>query len=227
MNDADPLVTVAGLRCTFNEGGQAQTILDGVTLSVARGEIVALLGRSGSGKSTLLNLISGLAPADAGTIAIAGDELRGLNERARTLLRRRSIGFIYQFFNLIDTLSVSDNVMLPIELDHRPSAAEHDRATALLADVGLAERASSFPDRLSGGEQQRVALVRALVHRPALILADEPTGNLDSETGERVLELLDRLVRDNDHGMLLVTHSADVAARADRVLTLRDGRLDG
>jgi len=152
MSDSAPLVTVTGLCCTFREGGQAQTILDGVTLSVARGEVVALLGRSGSGKSTLLNLISGLAPADAGRVDVAGHDLRGLSERARTLLRRRSIGFIYQFFNLIDTLSVSDKIMLPIELDQRPRAGDYDRAADMLAEAGLTERASSFPDRLSGGE---------------------------------------------------------------------------
>lgn len=223
---ASPLVAIRDLRTGFREAGRYHIVLDGIDLDIAPGETVALLGRSGSGKSTLLNLVSGLAAPDAGQILLDGLDLRTLGERDRTLLRRRRIGFIYQFFNLIHTLSVIDNVLLPLELDRRTTEADDARAASLLAEVGLGERADSFPDRLSGGEQQRVALVRALIHAPALVLADEPTGNLDAETGTRVLDLLDRLVRQNGHGMMLVTHSREVAARADRVLTLRDGRLD-
>ena len=225
MNTTPDLVAVRDLQCSFTEGGQRHAVLAGIDLQLAAGETVALVGRSGSGKSTLLNLISGLAVPDSGHIAVAGRDIRRLDEKQRTLLRRRQIGFIYQFFNLIETLSVFDNIMLPLELDGRTGTVEYERARQLLAEVGLEGRRDTFPDRLSGGEQQRVALVRALIHEPPLVLADEPTGNLDEETGRTVLDLLERLVRRSGHGMLLVTHSPEVAARADRILTLRDGRL--
>ena len=220
-----PLVDLHDLHHGFTEGERHHAVLDGITLALQSGETVALLGRSGSGKSTLLNLISGLAAPDAGHIRVEGVDVRALSERDLTLLRRRRIGFVYQFFNLITTLSVLDNVMLPLELDRRTTREDETRARALLAEAGLGGREESFPDRLSGGEQQRVALVRALIHEPALLLADEPTGNLDSETGGVVLDLLDRLVQRAGHGMLLVTHSREIARRADRILTLRDGRL--
>lgn len=219
------LIEIDNLRHGFTEGERHHAVLDGVTLTLRPGETVALLGRSGSGKSTLLNLVSGLATPRSGRITVSGVDVRALNERDRTLLRRRHIGFIYQFFNLIATLSVLDNVMLPLELERRTTRSDEDHARALLAETGLEDRAHSFPDRLSGGEQQRVALVRALIHEPALVLADEPTGNLDTETGAVVLGLLERLVRRAGHGMLLVTHSRETAERADRILTLRDGRL--
>lgn len=225
MPEDAALVDVRDLHCAFAEGGRTHTVLDALSLTVRRGETVALVGRSGSGKSTALNLIAGLATPDGGVVRVEGVDVHALTERERTLLRRRRIGFVYQFFNLIETLSVRDNVMLPLELDRRASRGDREQADALLAEVGLADRAGSFPDRLSGGEQQRVALVRALVHEPALILADEPTGNLDGETGAGVLDLLERLVQRSGGGMILVTHSAEVAARAQRVLTLRDGRL--
>ncbi len=225
MSASPDLAATRDLHCSFDEGGQRHVVLDGVTLHIRAGETVALLGRSGSGKSTLLNLISGLATPDHGEITVAGRDLRRLDERQRTLLRRRHLGFIYQFFNLIATLSVLDNVMLPLELDGRTAGSDYERARHLLTTVGLADRADAFPDRLSGGEQQRIALVRALVHEPPLILADEPTGNLDEETGAMVLALLEQLGRGAGRGMLIVTHSQEVAARADRTLTLRNGRL--
>lgn len=223
--DPTALVDIHDLRHGFTEGDRHHAVLDGITLALQPGETVALLGRSGSGKSTLLNLIGGLAVPAGGHIRVAGVDIRALGERDLTLLRRRRIGFIYQFFNLIATLSVLDNVLLPVELDGRLTDDDRTRARSLLAEAGLAGREDSYPDRLSGGEQQRVALVRALIHEPALILADEPTGNLDSETGSIVLDLLDRLVQRAGHGMLLVTHSQEVAQRADRILALRDGRL--
>ncbi len=207
----------------YVEGGTRHDVLRGIDLRVERGETVALLGRSGSGKSTLLNIASGLARPDRGRVWIGGRELTALSERERTVLRRRGIGFVYQFFNLIDTLDALDNALLPLELDHRLGAAERERITDLLEAVGLRERAHAMPDALSGGEQQRLALVRALAASPALVLADEPTGNLDARTGGLVLDLLDRLVGDAGHALLLVTHSRDVAARADRVVALDDG----
>ncbi|MDX1608994.1 MAG: ABC transporter ATP-binding protein [Halofilum sp. (in: g-proteobacteria)] len=209
----------------YLEAGRHHVVLHEVALDVAAGETVAIVGRSGAGKSTLLNLIGGLAPPESGRIRVGGHDLATLGERGRTLLRRRHIGFVYQFFNLIDTLDVEDNVLLPLELDGGADAAGRERARQLLAEVGLADRARARPDRLSGGEQQRVAVVRALAHRPGLVLADEPTGNLDAETGEAVLALLDRLVRRGGHSLVLVTHSDTVAGVADRVLRLADGRL--
>jgi len=225
MPSAPAIAEIDRVSCSHVEGDARHEILHDVSATVARGETVALLGRSGSGKSTLLNVISGLARPVSGSVRIDGTDITRLGERARTLLRRRSIGFVYQFFNLIDTLSVEDNVLLPLELDGRADAAGRRHVLGLLESVGLGARGSSFPDRLSGGEQQRVALVRALAHGPPLVLADEPTGNLDTDTGTRVLDLLDRLVRDAGHSMVLVTHSADIAARADRILYLADGRL--
>lgn len=218
-----PLLSVSGLGRDFREGECQRSVLRGLDLQVAPGEIVALLGRSGSGKSTLLNLLSGIDDPDHGAIHMNGVSLTGLSEPARTLFRRHHIGFVYQFFNLIPTLTVAENVRLPLELVGRRRDAE--AAARMLEEVGLQDRADTFPDRLSGGEQQRVAIARALVHRPALVLADEPTGNLDAENGRRILELLQHLVRARTQTLILVTHSKDVAAIADRALWLRDGRL--
>ncbi len=218
-----PLLQVRDLQRAFREGDRTRSVLRGVDLQLHRGRIVALLGRSGSGKSTLLNLLSGIDYPDKGSIHIDGIELSALSERERTLFRRRHIGFIYQFFNLIPTLTVGENVRLPLELigRRRDSTAE---ALRLLTEVELADRADAFPDRLSGGEQQRVAIARALAHEPALVLADEPTGNLDAESGRRVLALLQRLVRERGQTLIVVTHSREVAAIADQVLVLQDGR---
>ncbi len=201
-------------------------VLDRVDCRIVQGEIVALLGPSGCGKSTLLNLVAGIDEPDSGEVHIAGVALHRLSERERTLFRRRTIGFVFQFFNLLPTLTVEENLLLPLELKGRLTAADRERAHALLREVGLAERAGTFPDRLSGGEQQRVALARAIVHDPSLVLADEPTGNLDQETGVRILDLLVRLSRDADTTLVLVTHDPRVAARADRRLTIRAGHLE-
>lgn len=225
MTTMNPIVFFENVHYGYAEAGRRHEVLHGIDGTIARGETVALLGRSGSGKSSLLNLTAGLAKPVRGRIRIAGDDIAALDETARTRLRRRHIGFVYQFFNLIDTLSVRDNALLPLELDGRLDPGAVERVDSLLAEVGLGDRLEARPDTLSGGEQQRVALVRALGHAPALVLADEPTGNLDSETGTRVLDLLDRLVRDAGHSLLLVTHSSEVAARADRVMHLVDGRL--
>ena len=217
------LLQVQGLRRDFREGERTRSVLHNADVEVARGEIVALLGRSGSGKSTLLNLLSGIDHPDAGSIVMDGVRLDRLSERQRTLFRRHHIGFVYQFFNLIPTLTVAENVRLPLELVGRDRVEE--TAAQMLAEVELAQRAEAYPDRLSGGEQQRVAIARALVHDPPLILADEPTGNLDADSGARVLALLQRLVRERRQTLILVTHSREVAAIADRVLLLEDGRL--
>lgn len=209
----------------YPEGNQVRSVLQGANLAVSRGEMVAILGKSGSGKTTLLNLISGVDRVDCGEIFLEGVRLTGLDEAARTIFRRQRIGFVFQFFNLIPTLTVWENIILPLELNDLTSDADFTRARDLLAEVGLAGREKAFPDRLSGGEQQRVAIARALVHNPALVLADEPTGNLDEETGTQVMTLLDRLTRGSGKTMILVTHSAEAASFADRIFSLHEGRL--
>ena len=223
--DSSSLLAVRGLRRAYTEGERTREVLRGVDLDVRAGEFLTLLGRSGSGKSTLLNLIGGIDRPDAGEIRIAGTRVTALTERERTLFRRRHIGFVYQFYNLIPTLTVAENLLLPLELNGRVGAAADETVARLLAEIGLADRAQAFPDRLSGGEQQRVAVARALVHDPDLVLADEPTGTLDAETGRTVLELFERLLRARGKTLVIVTHSKAVTQLADRVLTLEDGRL--
>jgi putative ABC transport system ATP-binding protein len=225
MNELHGFIRLDGLSKSFEEGGQTRVVLQGAEAEFARGEFVAILGKSGSGKSTLLNLISGVDLVDGGDISVNGQQLTALNEHQRTLFRRQNIGFIFQFFNLIPTLTVWENVILPLELAGMDNDEARRRAEALLEAVGLLDRRNTFPDRLSGGEQQRVAIARALVHDPSLVLADEPTGNLDEETGRQVMDLLDRLTRQNGKNLILVTHSNEAAAYADRILILRDGKL--
>jgi putative ABC transport system ATP-binding protein len=195
------------------------------SLNAAQGEFIAILGKSGSGKTTLLNLISGIDRVDCGAVFLGNQRLTGMNESQRTLFRRQSIGFIFQFFNLIPTLNVWENILLPLELNGQVNQAGLERARLLLVEVGLNGREKTFPDRLSGGEQQRVAIARALVHNPLLVLADEPTGNLDDETGRHILDLLDRLTRRAGKNMVLVTHNEEAAAIADQVYVLREGHL--
>jgi putative ABC transport system ATP-binding protein len=210
---------------SFREGGRVHRVLQGVEASIDSGETVAIMGRSGSGKSTLLNLISGIDRADAGTIHIDGREVTSLGEPARTLFRRSHVGFVYQFFNLIPTLDVAENVRLVLELNGLHGEPAHRRTAEVLDAVGLGSRARSAVEELSGGEQQRVAIARALVHRPRLLLADEPTGNLDDESAREVLPLLLSLTRTQAGTLLIVTHDEALAQRADRVLELREGRL--
>jgi putative ABC transport system ATP-binding protein len=216
------------LSKSYSEAGQTRLILDSLDLEFAAGEFVCLVGKSGSGKSTLLNLISGIDAPTHGDVTIHTGEkavrLTALNEHERTLFRRRHIGIVFQFFNLIPTLTVLENVTLPLELAGTRGNQQRE-ASALLERVGLGNRLSTYPDRLSGGEQQRVAIARALIHNPLLILADEPTGNLDDETGESVLRLLLDLSCDAGKTLLMATHAAEVAERADRVLHLVHGKL--
>ncbi|NNG13285.1 MAG: ABC transporter ATP-binding protein [Halobacteria archaeon] len=216
-----PLIELNNLSRTYREGQRSREAVRSVSLTVGRGEIIALLGRSGSGKSTLLNLIGGIDLPTDGDVVIDGRALNQMDEYERTLFRRRQVGFIYQFFNLIPTLTVLENVRLPLELN----SLNVDRADRLLDQVGLADRRDTYPDRLSGGEQQRVAIARALVHEPAVLLADEPTGNLDAESGRLVLGLLGNLVREHGATLVLVTHSRKVAELADRIFVLDDGCL--
>jgi putative ABC transport system ATP-binding protein len=213
------------LSKSYQEGPHTRMVLRDATATFRRGESVAIVGESGSGKSTLLNLISGIDHVDAGVIWLDGENLTTLDERRRTLFRRHNIGFVFQFFNLLPTLTVRENVVLPLELTGVNGAQAIQRAQFLLDAVGLGDRGDSFPDRLSGGEQQRVAIARALIHNPRLVLADEPTGNLDEDTGREILSLLDRLSRQVDKNLILVTHSPEAAACADRILYLSEGRL--
>jgi putative ABC transport system ATP-binding protein len=225
--NSEMLLDVRRLVRAYREGDSERRVLNGLDLQLAQGECVALLGRSGCGKSTLLNLLAGIDLPDAGEILIGQRPLHALSERDRTLFRRRHIGFVYQFFNLIPTLTVAENTGLPLALNGSSDDEVDRRVNQLLDEIGLLQRGRDFPDRLSGGEQQRVAVARALIHRPALILADEPTGNLDAESGGRVLELLTGLSRRQGRSLVIVTHSMVVADVADRVLTLEDGRLEG
>jgi putative ABC transport system ATP-binding protein len=219
------VLSIRQLSRSFREGGRVHQVLDRAEAHVSRGETVAVTGRSGAGKSTLLNLISGIDRAEHGTVEIDGRDVTAMGEPARTLFRRAHIGFVYQFFNLIATLDVAENVRLVLELNGVRGAQARDRSLAALADVGLRGRAHSAVDQLSGGEQQRVAIARALVHRPGLLLADEPTGNLDEETAGEVLPVLLSLTRARGTTVVVVTHDAAVSRLADRVLELREGRL--
>ena len=209
----------------YGEGGVERPVLRNVDLQIEEGECIALLGRSGSGKSTLLNLLAGIDTPDEGEILIRGQCINRLPDRERTLFRRRHIGFVYQLFNLISTLTVEENIGLPLELNGMGETEISTKVAQLLGEIGLADRSGAFPDRLSGGEQQRVAVARALIHEPALILADEPTGNLDAQTGRMVLDLLTDLSRRYGRTLIIVTHSLAVARAADRVVTLKDGVL--
>ncbi|MGB5472424.1 MAG: ABC transporter ATP-binding protein [Gammaproteobacteria bacterium] len=219
------MVGVDNLAKVYWSGSTRQVVFDRLTFSVGKGETVALLGASGSGKTTLLNLISGIDSPDSGNVWLDGVDVHALAEPERTLLRRRRIGFVFQFFNLIQTLTVGENIALPLELLGNANSAAQQRAADLLEDVGLGGLEHRFPETLSGGEQQRAAIARALVHRPDLLLADEPTGNLDEDSAGRIIELLTGLARRQGTTMLLVTHSTYVAQAADRVLRLSHGQV--
>ena len=221
----DLVLDLRGVTKRYHEGTGWREVLTGADLGLERGALGALVGRSGAGKSTLLNLISGIDRPDAGSVVVDGTHLESLTERERTLFRRRHLGFVFQFYNLVPTLTVEENVRFLLDLNGAPAPEARDRAHELLAEVGLADRAGAFPDRLSGGEQQRVAIARALAHDPALVLADEPTGDLDAETGMRILDLLEAMTRERGRTLLMVTHDEDTLGRADVVFRLAEGRV--
>ena len=221
----EPMVAMRGLTKRYEEGDETRFVIRRADADIWRGEFVALAGPSGSGKTTLLNLISGIDTPTGGDVLIDSVPITGLSERERTLFRRKNIGFVFQFFNLIPTLNIMENLLLPLQLNGYAADEARARVETMLEQVGMRDRAGSYPDRLSGGEQQRVAIARALVHDPPLILADEPTGNLDADTGMSVMSLLDRLVRGGGKTMVVVSHSDAVVSMATRVLTMEDGRL--
>jgi putative ABC transport system ATP-binding protein len=223
--ELEKFLRLSNLSKGYMEGKHRRPVLNGTSVTFFKGEFVAILGKSGSGKTTLLNLISGIDVADEGEIYLNGWNLSSLSDLKRTLYRRQNIGFIFQFFNLIPTLTVWENVALPLELNGMLDKEGIQRGERLLEAVGLLDRRGTFPDLLSGGEQQRVAIARALVHNPSLVLADEPTGNLDEERGCQVLELIDELTRSSGKNLILVTHNPEAASYADRILTLQDGKL--
>ncbi|MBZ5639864.1 MAG: ABC transporter ATP-binding protein [Acidobacteriia bacterium] len=219
-----PRIELRGLTKRLPSGDRMLTILDRIDLAVDPGEFVAILGPSGSGKSTLLGLMAGLDRPTEGEVLVEGAPIQDLSEDALALLRRHGIGFVFQSFQLLDNLTARENILLPLELIDDPAAEE--RADRLLEEVGLAARGHHYPAQLSGGEQQRVALARAFAPRPRILLADEPTGNLDTATGSLILDLLLRLRRESGTTLVLVTHDPSVAALADRSVHLRDGKVD-
>ena len=222
---ATPVVELRGVARAYPTPQGAFSALAGVDLDLSTGELVAVVGKSGSGKSTLLNLIAGLDRPTAGTIRIAGAPVHALPETALATWRGRTVGIVFQFFQLLPTLTIAENVALPIDFAKRlPGARARERARALLAEVGIADQADKLPAALSGGQQQRAAIARALANDPPIVLADEPTGNLDSQTGDAIFELLARLAA-GGKTIIVVTHEREIAARAQRVVTLVDGRV--
>lgn len=226
MSDS-PAVRVAGLTKRYESGETSVEALKGIDLTIEKGEFVAVMGPSGSGKSTLMHILGALESYNDGTVEIGGDEIGGLDEKALTLLRRDKIGFIFQFFNLLPTMTAAENVMLPSLIAGEKASALEARAGELLELVGLGERAKHLPSQLSGGEQQRVSVARSLMREPDLLLADEPTGNLDSKNGAAVLDMLRDVQQKSDHTIMMVTHDAAAASRATRVVFLRDGLIAG
>lgn len=225
-NPTHTFLILENLVKSYPEGGTRRIVLNGVSGQFQAGEIIAILGKSGSGKSTLLNLIGGIDQPDSGNVRINGLILSKLDDHRRTLFRRVNIGYIYQFFNLLPTLTIEENVSLPLELLGVSPKQTRKKVYDLLERVGLENHRRKYPEQLSGGEQQRVAIARALVHEPLLILADEPTGNLDNETGAQVLDLLQTLVRDARKSLIIVTHNQDIISLADRIYFLINGRFE-
>ncbi|HAY77211.1 MAG TPA: ABC transporter ATP-binding protein [Gemmatimonadetes bacterium] len=225
MEGTGPSIELIDVGKSYREGNRTHGVLVDASTTILPGERVAILGPSGSGKSTLLNLVSGIDQPDKGNVIVGGVDIGTLSERDRTLFRRETIGFVFQFFNLLPTLTALENLLLPLELTNQQGKLAEAKARRLLEAVELGDRADTFPDRLSGGEQQRIAIARALIHGPGLLLADEPTGNLDEDTGKLVVSLLEELVSSAGATLIVVTHARALAERMDRVLRVDRGRL--
>ena len=222
-----PAIETHDLHMHYGKGRTEVRALDGVDLTIERGEMVAIMGPSGSGKSTLLHIVGALESPTSGTVAVGGRHYEGLDDKQLTELRRDHIGFVFQFFNLLPSLTAEENVTLPAVIAKRRDRAIRERAQALIERVGLGDRKDHLPTELSGGQQQRVSIARALLLSPELVLADEPTGNLDTKSGQEVLRVLRELNEEEGHTIVIVTHDPSAAARADRVIFLRDGKLAG
>ncbi len=222
-------IKLKNISKNYIEAGHQHIILDGINVMIDKGEVIALVGPSGSGKTTLLNLISGIDEPDSGEVLIYDNNdllnISAMNDEQKTLYRRHSIGFIFQFFNLIPTLTVLENIQFPLELCNKLDKNATKKITTLLQRLSIEHKQHQYPECLSGGEQQRVAIARAIIHQPQILLADEPTGNLDDETGQRVMNILLALTKEYRMTMLIVTHSQEVAGRADRILSLKNGHL--
>ena len=222
----DSVIEMTDVRRVYQMGEQEVRALDGVTFEVRRGDFVAVMGPSGSGKSTLLNLLGCLDTPTSGEYKLRGQSVGLLDDDALAEIRNREIGFVFQTFNLLERLTATTNVELPLVYGRVPPVERRERALATLSQVGLADRSDHRPNQLSGGQRQRVAIARALVHRPAMLLADEPTGNLDSESSEEIMDLISRL-HEQGNTIVVVTHDEEVARRADRIVRMRDGRIVG
>jgi len=219
------MIELINLKKVYIEADNILTVMNNLNYTFHKHKIYVMFGRSGSGKSTLLNLISGIDLPTSGKIVINGTNITELNESNRTLFRRKNVGFIFQFFNLIPTLTVYENLLLPLELIGKIGKTEDEKVKNLLEEVGLISKINNYPDTLSGGEQQRIAIARALIHEPEIILADEPTGNLDYETGLHIIDLLDRLIKKTNKTMIMATHSKEVMGLADYVISLKEGKI--
>ena len=217
------ILQVQGLTKTYGMGNTTVKALNDVSFSVNKGEFVAIVGESGSGKSTLMHLIGGVDRGDSGSITVDGNNIGELNESQLAIFRRRNIGIVYQFYNLIPTLTAEENIMLPYLLDNR--RPEQSKLKEILATIGLSERAKHLPSQLSGGQQQRVSIGRALINDPAIILADEPTGNLDSKSSREVMDLLKLSNKRYNQTLLVITHDEKIAMQADRIIVIRDGKI--
>ncbi len=219
------VIETRGLRKSYHSVAGEQLVLSDVDLQVRAGEFVVVVGRSGSGKSTLLTLLGAMDQATAGEVLVNGQDITRLDEEGRTLFRRRHVGFVFQAYNLLPTLTVAENLLLPLQLNQQDDHQSSGRIRHLLQELGIGNKADVYADQLSGGERQRVAIARALIHQPSFVIADEPTGNLDLDTGQQVLQLLDRLTRAEGRTMIMATHSQEVIGIADRIMTIADGCL--
>ncbi len=225
MND-QPIIVATDVYKTYDTGKYQVHALRGVTLSIRKGEMVAVMGPSGCGKTTLLNCLSGLDDFNKGNVIIDGTEIHKLSDKKRTDYRARNMGFVFQFFNLLPVLSAVENIELPLLVSGVSSSEARKRSLAVLELVGLTDKANARPSELSGGQQQRITIARALVNQPAIVWGDEPTGNLDSETSQEIMDLMSQLNKKNNQTFVLVTHSVDVGKRADRIVYMRDGRVE-
>lgn len=219
------IIEIKDVCKSFGEKDNRTQVLNNISLTAGKGEFISLMGASGSGKSTLLYLLGGLDTPDSGKIFLDGRDISKMRDKELSRLRREGLGFVFQFFNLVQNLTVEDNILLPLVMDGKSPKKYRERLNGILETVGLSDKRKSYPNQLSGGQQQRCAVARAVIYEPHILLADEPTGNLDSKSGSEIMELFSRINKDKDITILMVTHSAECAAYSDRVITLSDGQI--